>query len=225
MIIMVHLQQRVCEQIDHKMLSRRLFVLSRSVAGRRVALVQSVVPAAQCMEQSLQTSTSPWESVSVRSFHTSTVVAAKAKKGGSKKGDDEESGGAQLPNIADTKKSMEIIVDRFSVELGKLKVGKASADIFRDIQVGSYGSVSSAGQVTVKSASSVAIAVYDPTMVKTVADAIKDCGLGFAPTIENSTVSVFIPKPSKESRDALAKSAGQLGEKVFWNFLSFIFKV
>ncbi len=202
------------------MLSRRLLVLSRSIVGRRVASVQAAAPTVQCLEQNLQISAYLRESISVRRFHTSKVVEAKAKKGGSKKGDDEDdSGGAQLPNIADTKKSMEIIVDRFSVELGKLKVGKASVDIFRDIQVGSYGSVSSAGQVTVKSASSVAIAVYDPTMVKTVADAIKDCGLGFAPTIENSTVSVFIPKPSKESRDALAKSAGQLGEKVFWNFI------
>lgn len=205
------------------MLPRRLFLLSKSALCHRIASPQAAAPAMLCMGQSLQQQITSCESTSVRSFHTTKVVEAKAKKGGSKKGDDEDgSGGAQLPSIADTKMSMDTIVDRFSSELSKLKVGKASVDIFRDIQVGSYGSVSSAGQVTVKSASSVAIAVYDPTMVKTVADAIKDCGLGFAPTIENSVVSVFIPKPSKESRDALAKSAGQLGEKVHRDHFYFV---
>ena len=150
-----------------------------------------------------------------RGFHSTKIVEAKAKKGGSKNssGDNDEVG-ASLPDIKDTKKNMDLVVDRFSVELGKLKVGKASVDVFRDIQIGSYGSVSSAGQVTVKSASTVTISVYDPAMVKTVADAIKDCGLGFSPTIENSLISVFIPKPSKESRDALTKSISQISEKV-----------
>lgn len=154
-------------------------------------------------------------SVTSRSFHNTRIVEAKAaKKGGAKKGGDDDAGGAELPNVNDTKKNMETAIERFTSDLTKLKVGKASVDVFRDIQVGSYGSVSSAGQVTVKSASTVAIAVYDPTMVKTVADAIKDCGMGFSPTVENSIISVFIPKPSKESRDLLIKSVSEIAERV-----------
>ena len=153
-----------------------------------------------------------------RSFHTSNIVLAKAKKGGSsgKKGgnSDDDDAGPSLPDLTVTKKNMESVVERLSRELGKLKVGRASADMFNELQVGSYGSVSSAGQVTVKSSNTVCIAVYDPTMVKTVADAIKDCGQGFNPVIENSNVSVFIPKPSKESRDAVIKTASRVAEKV-----------
>lgn len=152
----------------------------------------------------------------VRLFHISQISLAKAKKGGSKKGGDDSDDGVEvkLPDLVSIKKNMEGVIDRFGKELVKLKVGKASADMFSDIQVGSYGSVASAGQVTVKSATTISIAVYDPSMVKTVADAVRDCGMGFTPTIENSTVSVFVAKPSKESRDTLVKAAGKIAEKV-----------
>lgn len=150
-----------------------------------------------------------------RAYHSTALVMAKAKKsGGGKKGGDEEEVEATLPDLSHTRKKMEMVVDRFSQEMAKVKVGRASVDMFSDIQVGSYGSVSSAGQVTVKTASSINIAVYDPSMVKTVADAIKDCGMGFSPTVENSNITVFVPKPSKESRDVLIKAASRSAEKV-----------
>lgn len=150
---------------------------------------------------------------SVRLFHSSHIALAKPKKGGKKGGNDDEEP-AQLPDLTSTKKKMEQVIDRYTQEISKFKVGRASVDMFGDVQVGSYGSVASAGQVTVKSATSVSIAVYDPSMVKTVADAVRDCGMGFSPTIENSVVTVFIPKPSKESRDALIKSVSKAAEKV-----------
>jgi ribosome recycling factor len=150
-----------------------------------------------------------------RAYHSTALAMAKAKKsGGGKKGGDEEEVEATLPDLSHTRKKMEMVVDRFSQEMAKVKVGRASVDMFSDIQVGSYGSVSSAGQVTVKTASSINIAVYDPSMVKTVADAIKDCGMGFSPTVENSNITVFVPKPSKESRDVLIKAASRSAEKV-----------
>lgn len=198
------------------MLSRGLFLQSKSILGRRSIFVGTVAPVVVNVEKFFNNVSVQHNCTNGRSFHTTRFVEAKAaKKGGSKKGGDDDDSGAKLPEISVTKKSMDMVVDRFSVDVSKLKVGKASADVFRDIQVGSYGSVSSAGQVTVKNASTVTIAVYEPSMIKTVADAIRDSGLGFSPTIENSVVSVFIPKPSKESRDALVKSASQLGEKVF----------
>lgn len=152
---------------------------------------------------------------SIRSYHASSLVAAKAKKGGGgKKGGAEEEEEGGLPDLNDTKKKMEQVVDKFSQEMSKLKVGRASVDMFNGIQVGSYGAVSSAGQVSVKNATTVSIAVYDPSMVKTVADAIKDCGMGFTPTVENNNVTVFVPKPSKESRELLIKNASKSAEKV-----------
>ena len=154
--------------------------------------------------------------ISLRSYHTTGMALAKAKKGGGGKkgGSDEDGDGPGLPDINNTKKSMETVVDRFSLEIAKLKVGKATASMFDDLQLGSLGSISKVGQVTVKNPTLVAIAVYDPSMVKQVAEALKDCGRGFNPTIENSVVSVFIPKPSKESRDVVVKAASKVAEKV-----------
>ena len=126
----------------------------------------------------------------IRSFHNTPITLAKAKKGGKKGGDTDSDVVAELPDIKPTKQKMEQVVDRFTQEISKLKVGRASVDMFNDIMVGSYGSVANAGQVTVKSASSVNIAVYDPSMVKTVVDAIRDSGMGFDPISENSNVSL-----------------------------------
>jgi ribosome recycling factor len=50
--------------------------------------------------------------------------------------------------------------------------------------------------------------------VKSVANAIQECGLALNPVIENNLVSVFIPKPSKESREVLVKTASRMAEKV-----------
>jgi ribosome recycling factor len=160
-------------------------------------------------------------SVTSTYYHTSAVAMAKPKKGGgSKKGgsgggdNDDASDGPALPELSSVKASMEITIDRFTVDLSKIKVGKISTDLFNDIKVPSYGPVSSAGQVVVKSPTMLTVAVYDPSAVKLVAEAIQDCGQGYNPVIENNVVSVFIPKPSKESRELVIKNASKLGEKV-----------
>lgn len=150
----------------------------------------------------------------VHSFHTTSTILAKAKKNDDKHKGTLESVSVSLPDIAVTRKSMDNAIDRFIGELAKIKVGRITADIFNDLHVGSYGTVASAGQVTLKSVNHVIVAVYDPTMLKAVAEAIQESGLGLHPTIENGAVSVFIPKPSKESRELCSKSASRLAEKV-----------
>lgn len=193
--------------------SLRRFSVFKCVGRAQLSAVQAV----SLGGRQSQLAPSGTTAYTAKSYHTSPMVLAKAKKGGSsKKGGDDSDDAVEvkLPDLANIKKNMDGVIDRFSKELAKLKVGKASADMFSDVQVGSYGSVASAGQVTVKSASTISIAVYDPGMVKTVADAVRDCGMGFTPTIENNVVSVFVAKPSKESRDTLVKAAGRIAEKV-----------
>jgi hypothetical protein len=43
--------------------------------------------------------------------------------------------------------------------------------------------------------------------------------MGFSPTVENSNITVFVPKPSKESRDVLIKAASRSAEKVRSKYL------
>jgi hypothetical protein len=149
--------------------------------------------------------------VTQRSYHVSTISFAKAKKGGKS---DDDGPVVPLPDIKAADGQMENHIFTLSTELLKLKVGRANADTFNDIPVEAYGTVSAAGQVTLKGPTKVSIAVYDPTAVKAVADAIKASGLGVNPTVEGNNVIVNIPKPSKEARDLMVKAASKLSDKV-----------
>ena len=54
-------------------------------------------------------------------------------------------------------------------------------------------------------------------MTKAVEDAIRECGMGLNPSSEGQgQVNVPIPKPTKESREAVAKVAAKQAEKVIF---------
>jgi ribosome recycling factor len=85
------------------------------------------------------------------------------------------------------------------------------------ILVDAYGSkisLTAAGQVTLKSANKIFISAYDSLLVPKIAEAIRDGGMSLNPTVEGNSIVVTIPKPSKESRDLLVKTAAKSAEKV-----------
>ncbi len=152
-------------------------------------------------------------------FHSSLKVCSKVnskkgQKGKDKYNEDEVMQSIKLPEIKSYEKSMDGTLTWVSNEFAKMKVGRISADLFSNLNVESHGSLGKAAQITMKSNSKLVVAVYDPSMVKSVADAIRGCGLNLNPTIEGTNVLANIPKPSKESRDALVKSAQKVAEKV-----------
>ncbi len=150
-----------------------------------------------------------------RHFNSSAIAMSKNKKGASKGGNSEEAVPAvKLPEISKFEKNMDGTINWMTNEFAKLKVGRVSADLFTNLPVESYGTVGKAGQVTLKSNTKLVVSVYDPSIAKAVADAIRDCGLNLNPTIEGSNVMATIPRPSKESRDVMVKAANKLSEKV-----------
>jgi ribosome recycling factor len=137
-----------------------------------------------------------------------------AKGGKDKGGDDDTAPAVKLPDIKVYEKSMDGTLNWVTNELSKMKIGRISADMFTNLPVESFGTVGKAGQVTLKSNTKLVVAVFDPSMTKPVADAIRACGLNLNPIVEGSNVMATIPKPSKESRDAMVKAAQKLAEKV-----------
>ena len=111
---------------------------------------------------------------------------------------------------------MEKKLQRLVAEFAKLRTGQANTELFKTIMVEAHGSrvpVSDAGQIAVKSPTKISIAVFDPALASNVANAIRDCGMSLNPTIEGNNIAVNVPKPSKETRDALVKTAGRIAEK------------
>ena len=150
-----------------------------------------------------------------RLYHCSIVSLGPKNKKSNNNNDNNAGSTITLPDVKDIKLKMEIYIDKYSKELSTLKIGIVSIDIFNNINVSSYGTISNLGQVTIKSATNININVFDPSTTKLICDAIKDAGLGLNPTIEGSNITVFIPKPSKDSRELMKKSASKMAEKVY----------
>jgi ribosome recycling factor len=147
---------------------------------------------------------------------TFRTFAKAAKKGKNDKNDkdDAEGPGVALPDPKATEASMSNALKKLTNELSKIRNGAVSADMFNEVPIDSYGFVGSAGQVTVKSPTKITISVYDPSCVQDIVNAIRNhTKMGLNPSIEGSTISINVPKPSKEFRDDMLKQAALTTER------------
>jgi ribosome recycling factor len=153
-----------------------------------------------------------------RCYSSSRIVYA--KKGGKDKGDKAAADAAvevDLPDLKQHEASMDKKLQRMTEDFNKIRAGKATTDMFNHILIEAYGAkvpMSEAGQVTLKTPTQAAISVFDPDLVSLVANAIRDSGMSLNPSIEGTSILVTIPKPSKEARDNLVKTAQKISEKV-----------
>ena len=145
-------------------------------------------------------------------FHSSVYLSAAKKGKAAPSGAD-----IVLPDTKDMDLQMEKKITRLSDEFAKLRSGQVNTEIFRTVMVDSGGarvSVADAGQLSVKSPTKMSISVFDPSITNAVAEAIRECGMGLTPTVEGNNVVMSIPKPSKESKEALVKIARVIADKV-----------
>jgi Ribosome recycling factor len=148
-------------------------------------------------------------------FHSSAYVAAKKTKAVA--GEGVVVADIVLPDTklmdAQMEKKMVRIIDEFM----KLRSGQVNTEVFRSVMVDSGGSrlsVADSGQISVKSPTKMSISVFDPSLVVLVADAIRDSGMGLNPTVEGNSVLMSMPKPSKEAKEALVRSARIIADRV-----------
>lgn len=187
------------------MIARRLF----SQYGRRII-------AANCLRP---VNITPAQRTSVQYFHRSTVQLAKKKKGGKQvsKGDDDDDDEdveiVSLPDLSKYEERMKKRTNSLEEELKKFRTGRASTDMFNDLHLEHFGRLIDAGQFTLSSPTKLVISVYDPAMVNQVANAIRDCGMNLNPDTDGNSVTVKIPKPSKETRELMIKTLQRSAEK------------
>lgn len=161
----------------------------------------------------------------LRMYHPSRMALAKKDKQSKSKGnrdgdgDDIDAGGSSvaLPSIKDLDASMEKRIVRLQSELGEMRGGRVTPDMFNNVSIEAHGSrmsLGEAGQATLKTTSKINIAVYDPDLVAAVVKGIRDSGHGLSPTSEGNNVIINVPKPSRDAREALVKVAGKAAENV-----------
>lgn len=100
-------------------------------------------------------------------------------------------------------------------ELKGLRTGRASVNLLDPVMVEAYGSrmpLSQVASLSTPDAKTIAVQVWDKSMVKPVEKAIAESNLGVNPASEGQLVRVAIPLLTEERRKELVKLAHKYGE-------------
>lgn len=154
--------------------------------------------------------------ISIAQYHATPVVMAPKNKKDKEKVK-EEVADVVLPDLDEFEIKMDKRIARMEEEFKSIRGGRPSADMFNHLVCEAYGShmsLEEAGQATLKGPTRLTFVCYDKDLTNAVVEAIRDSGMGINPIVESDTILVNIPKPSKESRDALKKQVAKLAENV-----------
>lgn len=192
-------------------ISKYLLLSSQSAARMKsVSLSVSLARAAAISYPSVAT-------VSVRSFHSSLMVAGpKGDKKGGRRGDsdDNDKSAPALPSLKNFQDSIARSISWLQTEFDKNKFGSITPEYFQLLSVPGHGSMGKLGQITVRNGAHLNIAVYDSTLVNAVVDTVKNCGLRLNPVVDGTNVIASVPRPTKETRDAMIKAMSKTADKV-----------
>ena len=101
-------------------------------------------------------------------------------------------------------------------DLGTLRTGRASPQMFARLQVDYYGAptpIPQMASVTVPEARTAVLKPYDPNQLNAIEKAIRDSDLGVNPTNDGIVIRVIFPQLTEERRRDLVKVARHKGEE------------
>jgi ribosome recycling factor len=104
--------------------------------------------------------------------------------------------------------AMQHTIERFQHELAGVRTGRANPGLIESIVVDFQGDrmpLKACGTVTVRGSQTLAVAVYDPAMVRDVVKAIKGSPLSLNPQSEGGEILVQVPRMSKDTIEKMVK--------------------
>ena len=114
-------------------------------------------------------------------------------------------------DVAEDRKKMEAVIERFKNEMKKVRTGRAHPDMLSGIKVEVYGQFMPLNQVaniTAADATLLVITPFDLTNIQAIAAAIRaDQSLGLNPADDGRVIRVPIPALTEERRKEIVKSA------------------
>lgn len=112
--------------------------------------------------------------------------------------------------LSEAEESMQKSIQHTSVELTKIRAGKASPAMVNDLRVDYYGTptpLSQIANVSTPDARTLMIKPWEKNMVGEIGKAIKNSDLGLNPNMEADGVRLNIPALTEERRRELVKQA------------------
>lgn len=114
-------------------------------------------------------------------------------------------------DVAEDRKKMEAVVERFKNEMKKVRTGRAHPDMLSGVKVEVYGQYMPLNQVaniTAADATLLVITPFDPSNIQAIASAIRaDQSLGLNPADDGRIIRVPIPALTEERRKEIVKNA------------------
>ncbi|CAO3653869.1 unnamed protein product [Mucor fragilis] len=115
-----------------------------------------------------------------------------------------------------TQEKYEKLVSQLKEHLSVMRMGRANPSLLDNVRVRiehSHFSLKDLAQVTVRDPQTLLVTVHDADYTSAVDKSIREAGLNLNPIIDNKVIRVPIPKPTKESRDKMAKLVSTTGEQ------------
>ncbi len=114
--------------------------------------------------------------------------------------------------LEDAKDTMEKAIKHLTIELSKIRAGKASPQMLEGVQIEYYGSMSpiqNVSSVSTPDARTLMIKPFEKKLLTDIDRAIRNANLGFSPSSDGEVLRISIPMPTEERRRDLVKRAKQ----------------
>ncbi len=114
--------------------------------------------------------------------------------------------------LDDAKDTMEKALKHLSIELTKIRAGKASPAMLDGIQVEYYGVLSpiaNVASITTPDARSITVKPFERKMIGDIEKAIRNSNIGLAPSNDGELIRLSIPPLTEERRRDLVKKVKQ----------------
>jgi ribosome recycling factor len=118
--------------------------------------------------------------------------------------------------LKELEKKMKVSTEHFRRELSKLRTGRANINIFEDIKVPYYGTLTPINQVAtlgVPDPTLIVLQPWDPSVLEALEKAVRGADFGFNPINDGKVLKVPIPPLDEERRREMAKRIGKLLEE------------
>jgi ribosome recycling factor len=103
---------------------------------------------------------------------------------------------------------MKVSAEHFRKDLSKLRTGRANLNLFEDIKVEYYGTLTPVNQLAslgIPDPTLITIQPWDPSLLETIDKAVRAADLGLNPINDGKTLKVPIPPLDDERRQEMAK--------------------
>jgi ribosome recycling factor len=118
--------------------------------------------------------------------------------------------------LKELEKKMRVSTEHFRRELSKLRTGRANINIFEDIKITYYGTLTPINQVAtlgVPDPTLIVIQPWDPSVLEALEKAVRGSEYGFNPINDGKVLKVPIPPLDEDRRREIAKRIGKLMEE------------